>query len=515
MPEIETILSEYWDQLIGQSRPVDVDAVISGRSTVVVLDPEGGPHEADQQADAQRGVELMADYLRQRPGESAPTPARSGRSGVVAAVAAAILVVAGVLVVADGSGDRSVTDPASSPPEAGPVSSPDPGSLQWSRVPHDEGIFGGSVSKTMSSVTAGGPGLVAVGSVGRNQNSNAAVWTSVDGLTWSRVPHDETVFGGPGGQRMSDVTVGGPGLVAVGWAEVGGYSDAAVWTSVDGLNWSRVPHDEAIFGTTIDQEMNAVTTGGPGLVAVGWASDDQNDESAVAAVWTSVDGTAWSQVPHDETVFGGGQWQWMSDVTTGGPGLVAVGEDGSDAAVWISVDGLTWSRVPHDEEIFGRADGRGGQEMSKVVATTAGLVAVGSEQIGDDVPTGQARNAAAWTSVDGLTWSRVPHDASVFGGIGNEWINDVTATETGLVAVGVLVHGNSSDWFTDQEAVVWTSPDGLTWSRAPQDEAAFGEAAMRSVTAVGTRVVAVGDESLAPVGKASDSLHVWVADPSQ
>ena len=34
---------------------------------------------------------------------------------------------------------------------------------------------------------------------------------------WLRVPHDEEVFGGDGDQLISSVTVGGPGLVAVGF----------------------------------------------------------------------------------------------------------------------------------------------------------------------------------------------------------------------------------------------------------------------------------------------------------
>jgi hypothetical protein len=51
-------------------------------------------------------------------------------------------------------------------------------------------------------------------------------------------------------------------------------------------------------------------------------------------VWTSVDGMTWSRVPHDEMAFGG----WVFRVTVGGPGLVAVGRvgslEGGDAAVW-------------------------------------------------------------------------------------------------------------------------------------------------------------------------------------
>ena len=89
-------------------------------------------------------------------------------------------------------------------------------------------------------------------------------------------------MGGAGNQRMFSVTVGGPGLVAVGRDESGGDSDAAVWISVDGITWSRVPDDEAIFGGAGTQVMVGVTVGGPGLVAVGWdgSSGDLN-----AAVW--------------------------------------------------------------------------------------------------------------------------------------------------------------------------------------------------------------------------------------
>ena len=106
-------------------------------------------------------------------------------------------------------------------------------SFAWSRVPHDEGVFGGAV---MTSVTVGGPGLVAVGADGSGYGGAAAVWTSADGVAWSRVPDDEAFFGDA---SMSSVTVGGPGLVAVGQA----HSEAAVWTSPDGMAWSRVPLD--------------------------------------------------------------------------------------------------------------------------------------------------------------------------------------------------------------------------------------------------------------------------------
>ena len=86
---------------------------------------------------------------------------------------------------------------------------------------------------------------------------------------------------------MDSVTAGGPGLVAVGYDLFDAGFDAAVWTSPDGVNWSRVPHNEAVFGGTGTQEMNAVTAGGPGLVAVGSARLPDGDGDG--AVW--VEGT--------------------------------------------------------------------------------------------------------------------------------------------------------------------------------------------------------------------------------
>jgi hypothetical protein len=134
-------------------------------------------------------------------------------------------------------------------------------------------------------VIVGGPGLVAVGMDGPDDNINAAVWTSPDGITWTQVPPDESSLGGDGEQSMWGVTRGGPGLVAVGWdGSVDG--DAAVWTSADGISWVRVPHDAAVFGGEGDQIMWRVTTGGLGLVGVGW---DESGGDRDAAVWTTGD----------------------------------------------------------------------------------------------------------------------------------------------------------------------------------------------------------------------------------
>ena len=92
------------------------------------------------------------------------------------------------------------------------------------------------------------------------------------------------VLGGPGDQWMADVTAGGRGLVAVGWDGSGANSDAVVWTSPDGLNWSLASNDGAVFGGRGDQWMSDVTVGGPGFVVVG---SDNSVGDRDAAVWAT------------------------------------------------------------------------------------------------------------------------------------------------------------------------------------------------------------------------------------
>ena len=208
----------------------------------------------------------------------------------------------------------------------------------WSRVPHDEAVFGGPGNQQMLAIAGTGSGLIVVGSDNGRDFFDAAVWSSPDGSTWSRVPHDEGVLGGPGNQVMTSVTSTDLGLVAVGTDSSGGDADAAVWTSPDGLMWSRVPHSEAVFGGRGYQGMSAVAAAGSGYIAVGGGIPVTVDLGYAAMVWTSPVGVAWSRVPHDETVFGGQDHQVVAGVVATASGVIAVGYDWSggdpDAAVW-------------------------------------------------------------------------------------------------------------------------------------------------------------------------------------
>ncbi len=407
------------------------------------------------------------------------------RRGWLFAVAVAALVIAASLplLLLTGGNEPDVAATIASTPST--VASPPPSSVVSSTIPNDERV-GREGEQLMFGVTVGGPGLVAVGATGGwVGDGDAAVWTSVDGITWTRTPHDESVFGGANSQTMWDVTAGGPGLVAVGHDGQGILDnvpdvDAAIWTSVDGDTWSRVPHDEEVFGSAW---ITSVTVGGPGLVAVGGTDGYWTDGDAV--VWTSADGITWSRVPHDESVFGGADSQAIHDVTVGGPGLVAVGRDGgigpwdnnadANAAVWTSVDGITWSRVAHDETVFGSG---GNPSMLAVTVGGPGLVAVGA-----DYWPSELAETPVWTSPDGINWTRAPNDVEVFGG--GAWIWGVTVGGPGLIAVGGMY-----ELGTDVDAV-WTSVDGITWSRVPDDDALFGSRVFRGI---GGGFMAVGED---------------------
>ena len=377
-----------------------------------------------------------------------------------------------------------------------------PVGLAWARIPHDDAVFGpvlGGTSASMMAVTVGGPGLVAAGYESSDAFLVAAVWTSPDGVTWSRVPHDDAVFGsasGPTALRIDSVTAGGPGLVAVGseFSDAAGL-DAAVWTSPDGVSWSRVPHDDAIFGGYNNQVMEWVVAGGPGLVAVGW---DLSGADGEPAVWTSADGLTWTRVSGPVAPSAGDQT--MLSVVAGGPGLVAVGSEyvsaGSDAAAWTSVDGLTWAQVPRDDAVFGGADA---QSMQMVTVGGPGFVAGGYDYSGGDA------DAAVWTSADGVTWSRVPHSEVVFGGDGEQTISGVVAGGPGLVTVGGNFLGE------DGAPLVWWSSDGAAWILLSADEVMVGEgwAGMSAVVVGGPGLVAVGDGG---IGEGSNAV-VWVSPP--
>ncbi len=267
-----------------------------------------------------------------------------------------------------------------------------PDGASWTRI--NDPAFGPmpddtkDIYRNMYGVARWGGGLVVVGIEGSRDDLDAAVWMSVDGLSWVRV--DDPALGGDGDQTMDSVVAWEGGLAAVGTQGHGDDLDAAVWVSADGLSWVRV--EDPALGGDGGQQLGDVVAWEGGLVAVG---GDDSGPDADGVVWVSADGLSWTRVEHP--ALGGVDNQYIAGVAVWNGGLVAVGlhnSDGAwDGAVWMSDDGVSWTRV--DDPDLG---GAGDQWMAEVVAWEGGLVAVGS-QLGDDW------DAAAWRSTDGMSWT--------------------------------------------------------------------------------------------------------------
>jgi predicted Ser/Thr protein kinase len=196
-----------------------------------------------------------------------------------------------------------------------------------------------------------GSTVVAVGAAGNDPfDQDAAVWTSADGLRWTPVLDED--LQGEGGQHVWAVHAAGGRLIAVGfeYATDGSY-DGAVWTSPDGLDWSRA--DPAMFEEAGHQVIKAIVGGTRGLplVAVGCEDDTQRcdiaGQDSNAAVWTSDDGERWIMVELEGEWLVGPGVQTMYGISRQGDTFIAVGahtaETGDlDGAVWTSTDGGSW-----------------------------------------------------------------------------------------------------------------------------------------------------------------------------
>lgn len=178
-------------------------------------------------------------------------------------------------------------------------------------------------------------------------------------------------------------------------------------------------------------------------------------------VWASPDGLAWTREA-DSTAFVSKRARWEEGVralieTPGG--FVAVGahsfEDASqaDAAAWFSVDGVTWARATVSDGI--------GRTMDEVVATTDGLVALGESVY--SFHGGFGGGTAIWTSTDGRAWTRV---ADKLGPPPGTRLQDIVSRPGGFLATATFEEGEGLP-DTPRPPVtsgIWTSDDGIRWA---------------------------------------------------
>jgi hypothetical protein len=311
--------------------------------------------------------------------------------------------------------------------------------------------------RTVEGIVADTGRMVAVGST----NGRAALWTSPDGSAWSRATLPASKDPGP--QRLADAVHGGRGWLVVG----GTGSRPLVLASGDGGAWAPAPVGKAFDGQVAP---SATAANGSAYVVVGSAGGTS------AAAWTSADLRSWTRSGNagkGDLDGGHDAPKWMSDVTAGPDGFVAVGGQTTDKmprpALWTSPDGRSWTLSPSAPALPpGAAQG----SLTKVVTRGNALVATG------------VAGAYAFVSVStdgGRTWQ----PAALPGAVPGSQLTAATPTPRGFVLVGTA----------GSDVLMWTSPDGRAWRASrPHGLGLDGPGVQRldGVTVAGPNLLAVG-----------------------
>lgn len=181
------------------------------------------------------------------------------------------------------------------------------------------------------------------------------------------------------------------------------------------------------------------------------------------------------------------------DMAAGAPGIVAVGyaaRPDMKATTWFSPDGESWDRAVLGDPSQVR--------VSAVTWDGTQFVMVGEDRSRlvdwpDDVATETAQ-AAVWASPDGLTWTRAPQtDVLDVGGFIDTTEDPMTGGMADVIAgpAGLVAVGSACE---HEPALcvpaAWTSPDGQAWTRVTDLPEVAG--VLKGVAAFEDGYVAVG-----------------------
>jgi hypothetical protein len=192
-----------------------------------------------------------------------------------------------IVAVGGGRGEDGASESNGQPIGASVWISDD--AVSWSRVEDDSfsaHAYAASIYDGMYAVAFGNDRFVAGGLL----DADAAIWTSPNAEDWTRV--ESPSLGGSGLQEIKSITAGGPGWVAVRRSELEG----RIWVSNDGNTWLAIenPSFARVWFESVDQQHDQ-------LVATGRAIPI-SDQQALSLTWVSIDGIDWEPLPQTTDV---------------------------------------------------------------------------------------------------------------------------------------------------------------------------------------------------------------------
>jgi hypothetical protein len=310
---------------------------------------------------------------------------------------------------------------------------PDAPRIVWSEV-----AFEGRVSDAVADRSR----FVAVG-IGTD---GATAWTSQDGRTWLEVDVPERSFGEIGDGVELTGTMGtlvrlGDTLYSFGGMNFMDAVAGAGWRWTDGEAWQVIESQSSFFAGTV----TAAAANDEALVAATVSYATGLFGSYTTWRWTPA--TSWTQTPlmsseREDIVVEAIAWSQATFVASGSYAAAVEGAERWDwpraLAMWTSPDGLDWRPVQLPT---------GMSRLCAVASTHGGFAAFGAS--GDRL--------AAWTSIDGATWTQGEVDPGEGLAIGDMDLNicsSVVDFGDGLVAFATGADGT----------LVWTSADGKAWT---------------------------------------------------
>lgn len=369
---------------------------------------------------------------------------------------------------------------------------------QWSVSPGATHFFDGFPGAQVNALLATSSYVYAAGSVRDGASTDAALWSTQDGINWKPIVSSQGAFSGGGDHVITGLApLGtlptGGGLLAVGGLEAGGTWTPVSWISPDGVSWSQPAGDfPRSDGSAVVRSVTPVATliGPSEFFATGGGPSNQQ-------LWQSSDGVRWSQIALPETAANADGWRATLVASNGNTTVVADGDAGQahvltgNSTGWIepSANASVFGPVSASADVVSLSQVKSGLELT--VRVSQAPQAIGPASV----------TTVTLSSSDGVNWS-----APLPAGSASSWPagplpQGATAVLHGAgdwIAVGTAPPGSrnpASGLVTSGLGVAWTSSDGSHWNPATTLDPKPGVAPEypRGACSVAGEAVAVGE----------------------